>query len=997
LALGGGLTDPRIDALAGRRGADPVPFWSLMSNRVRRVLLVSSLYDSYALEEDGSFTELLFSEYLELNLRYAPHIVRVSTPAEALKRLEGKGFDLVIYMLQVSDRSPADFASDIRSRGGEMPLVVLAYSTRELELLRRAGRLEGVDRAFTWQGDARLFLAIVKSVEDRLNAQPDRETAGVKAIILVEDSIRFCSSYLPMLYTELMLQTQTLMTDGVNQMQKLLRMRARPKILLATTFEEGMELFEEFRTDLLGLIVDARFPRGGEVCANAGLELAGIVRRKAPDCPVLVQSSEEENRQLAANLGAAFINKESPTLLAEVRGFMQDYLGFGDFVFRGPDGAQEARASDLTEMLAALKGVSDETLVFHARRNDFSKWLMARTEFELARALRPQRVEDFESPGHMRDYLLAEVRRWRRHYRAGAVEEYSPETFGHGAEFVRIGQGSLGGKGRGLAFFHALMNRYRIADRFAQARIFVPQTAVLATDVFEEFMAANDLYDLVYTEERELGEDPAARDRRIEEAFIAAGLPARTREALASFLGSVDYPLAVRSSSLLEDSPAQPFAGVYETHLIPNDHPDADVRLQQLCTAVKRVWASTYKSDSVSYIDSTPNRLEDERMAVVIQQIVGQRHGDWLYPTVSGVARSYDLYPVEGADPEEGVVCAALGFGEKVVSGGQCVRFSPAKPGRLYGLSSPKDYLDATQRDFLALRMAEECGKTSCLQELELEEAQEHGTLDPVGSTYAAADDRLYPGTFREGAHLVTMAGVLQGDRFPLAGLLEFLLEVGKAGFSCDIEIEFAVNLFADRGHLAGELGFLQIRPMGFLKDPGKDLSDVRPGDTVVLSDKVLGQGSIEGITDIIYVPSEGFDRSLSTEAASDVGRLNARLRREGRKSLLIGPGRWGSADPWLGIPVHWSQISTAACIVETHLPGLDVEPSQGTHFFQNVTSLGIGYFTMTAGNGHLDLEWLQAQHPLQTEGHARLIRLSAPLQIHIDRRSGRGAIQSGA
>ena len=997
MALGGGLTDPRIDALAGRRGADPVPFWSLMAHRVRKVLLVSSLYDSYALEEDGSFTELLFSEYLELNLRYAPHIVRVSTPPQALDRLREEDFDLVIYMLQVSDRSPSEFAADIRKAGRQMPIVVLAYSTRELELLRRAGSLEGVDRAFTWQGDARLFLAIVKSVEDRLNAQPDRETAGVKTIILVEDSIRFCSSYLPMLYTELMQQTQTLMTDGVNQMQKLLRMRARPKILLATTFEEGLELFEEFRTDLLGLIADARFPKGEEVCADAGLKLASIVRRKAPDCPVLIQSSEEENRKPASNIGAAFINKTSPTLLSEVRSFMQDYLGFGDFVFRGPDGSEEARASDLGEMVGALGDVSDQTLIFHARRNDFSKWLMARTEFELARALRPQRVEDFDSPDHLRGYLLAEVRRWRRHYRAGTVEEYAPDTFGAGAEFVRIGQGSLGGKGRGLAFFHALMNRYRISDRFSQARIFVPSTAVLATDVFEEFMAAGGLFEMVYSRERQLGDDPEARDARIQEAFAAAELPEGARSALSSFLDSVDYPLAVRSSSLLEDSPAQPFAGVYETHLIPNDHPDPEVRLQQLCTAIKRVYASAYKSDSVSYIDSTPNRLEDERMAVVIQRIVGQRHDDWLYPTVSGVARSYNLYPMEGMEAEDGVVCAALGFGEKVVSGGQCIRFSPAKPGKLYGLSTPQDYLDSTQRNFLALRMGQECREVACLQELELEDAREHGTLDAVGSTYSADDDRLYPGTFREGAHLVSMAGVLQGDRFPLPGVLDFLLEVGKAGFSCDIEIEFAVNLFADSGHLAGELGFLQIRPMGFRKDPGRDLSGVSPEDTIALSENVLGQGSIDGVTDIIYVPSEGFDRAASSQAAKEVGLLNARLRREGRKSVLVGPGRWGSADPWLGIPVRWSQISTAACIVETHLPGMDVEPSQGTHFFQNVTSLGIGYFTMTAGDGHLDTGWLQAREPLQTEGHARLIRLDAPLEIHIDRRSGRGAIQSGA
>ncbi|MBD3370949.1 histidine kinase [Candidatus Fermentibacteria bacterium] len=992
------MLDNPLDRIVEKKGSEPVPFFSLMSKRVRNVLLVSSHYDSYTLEEDGSFTELLFSEYLELNLRYAPRIVRVSTAGEALDLLGREDFDLVITMLQVGEMRLREFGSKVKRTAPGIPLILLAYSARGLEHLRSAGELEFVDRAFTWRGEAKLFLAIVKCTEDRLNVAHDTWVAGVKSIILVEDSIHFASSYLPMLYTELMRQNQALMSDGVNQMQKLMRMRARPKILLADTYEEGIQLFEEYSDHLLGLIVDSRFPREGREDPHAGRKLAEIVRKKRPDCAILVQSYEGENRAWAEELNAAFINKGSPTLLNEVREFMRQQMGFGDFVFRTPKGTEEARAADLKDLCNALASVSDRSLVYHAKRNDFSTWLMARTEFELAKALRPQRVEDFESVDHLRSYLLSEVRRWLRRFKAGEVEEYSKDSFGPGTEFVRIGQGSLGGKGRGLAYMHSLMHRYRISDRFPEVRIFVPPTAVLSTDVFEDFMSDNQLYEFVFEKEREVGDDPSARDQRVTERFLRADLPGCAKDALHTFLEKVDYPIAVRSSSLLEDSPTVPYAGVYHTYMLPNDASTWQRRMVELCRAIKLVYASTYLSDSVGYMESTPNRLEDERMAVVIQRLVGRQYGDHFYPHVSGVVRSFNFYPLRGTDAEEGVASVALGLGRKVVEGGRCVRFSPRHPGRLYQASTPEKLVRSSQRKFFALKMGSDdrvdrSGEKAYLDELDLDVAERDGTLLPSASVYSPEEDRLFEGLHRNGPRVVSMAGVLQGEYFPLPEVLDFLVRAGKASFSSEVEIEFAANIEPGTNGTRGELGYLQIRPISLRDDAGRDLEDVDREDALCISDNALGSGSIENIHDIVFVDTDTFDRDASRRVAQQVGSLNARLRKDERNCILVGPGRWGSADSWLGIPVKWEQISTARCIVETSLAGVSIAPSQGTHFFQNVTSLGIGYFSLDGEESYLDTEWLRNQKPLESTEYVKLLRVEQSLSVYVDRRHNLGAI----
>jgi CheY-like chemotaxis protein len=983
------MLDEALDRLAGRRGSDPVPLSLLMPGRVRNILLISSFYDSFTMEEDGRFTEALFTEYLSLNLRYAPGIQRASSGSEALRMLDAGSFDLAISMLRPGGMQIDELCREIHARCPGLPLVVFAYNSRDIELYRAAGKLTEVDKAFIWQGDVRLFIAVVKYVEDRMNAQHDADVAGVQSILLVEDSPRFCSSYLPMLYTEIMEQTQALMTEGVNSMQRFMRMRARPKILFASSYEEAEDLLDSFGEHILGAILDSRFSREDRE-DPAGFRLVERIRNGLRECPILLQSSEASNRERALRMGAAFVDKNSPNLLAEVREFLRSYLGFGDFVFRSPDGVEEARASDLRSMYRALKTVSDGTLLYHAARNDFSKWLMARTEFDLARVLRPQKVEDFEGVDELRSYLLTALKLWRERARAGQVEEFSSESFDADTEFVKIGSGSLGGKGRGLAFMNSLLNLYRIDEKFPGTRIFVPHTVVLATDVFDRFMGALDRKGIVL---ETFPGDPGeldARNAEVRRLFLGGGLPEEVVESLRTFLSKVRYPLAVRSSSLLEDSAAQPFAGVYQTYMIPNNSPDDGVRLDELCNAIRLVYASLYHSDSLSYMELTPNRLEEEKMAVVIQQVVGLRHGGYFYPDFAGVARSFNFYPLSGMRSEDGVASVALGLGNTVVEGGKCVRFSPARPEVLYQFASTSAFLANSQREFYAIELEGEDSpgdREFRLAVLDLEKAQEHGTLHRLGSVYSAENDRIYEGTFRDGLKLVTLSGVLLRDVFPLQDLLSFLLDVGKIAFGANVEMEFAVTLNPDGKTPGGMFGFLQIRPMGFDTGTLVDTTGMNRDLAFCYSNDILGSGVIRDISDVIYVSPSTFERAETPLIATEIQAVNLRLKSEDRSSILIGPGRWGSADRWLGIPVSWSQISTARCMVETPMEGITVTPSQGTHFFQNITSLGIGYFTVGTGGREswIDSGWLDSVEPVSSSKHVRHLRFDHPLEVVLD------------
>ena len=987
------MQDHTLKEILGAPNHTEVPYGALMPRRVSNLLLVSSPYDCYTIIEDGRLSEMLFSEYLDLDLRSTPSVERVSTAEEALEKLRSEPFDLVISMARVGGMNVREFGEAVHVINPTLPIVLLACSARELSLLPRLEDLKEIDTVFVWSGDVRLFLAIIKCVEDRYNAEHDTQAAGVRCIILIEDSIQFYSSFLPMLYTEILRQTHALIAESVNRAQRIMRMRARPKVLLARTYEESMRLCERYQDNLLGVILDAAFPRGGRIDSSAGFHVARLLRERVPDLPLLMQS-DSQNAPLAASLGLEFIDKNSPTLLGEVRGFIQQHLGFGDFVFQRPDGTVISRAPDLRTLEWAVQAVPEECILHNVSRNDFYAWFMARAEFELAEEVRSIIRRAVPNQGGLRQQLISALRASRQRSLSGVVAEYSSRTFEGGSEFVRIGEGSLGGKGRGLAFINSLINMYRLEHRFPGVRIFVPATAVLATGVFDRFMESSGLSSYALKE---------SSDEKITDAFLKAEFPADVLESLWNFLQWARYPLAVRSSSLLEDASYQPFAGIYKTYMIPNNHDDPEVRLEELCNAIKMVYASTYHADPKAYMESLPNRLEEEKMAVIVQELVGKRHGSYHYPNFAGVGRSLNFYPVPEMAPEDGVVSVALGMGKTVVEGGRCVRFCPVYPDKPIQSFTPDEYVENSQKSFLALDLSRSTPASGLVQQaprdlvaLDLELAEQHGTLGPVGSVYSPDNDAVYDGTSRAGIRLVTMAGVLKGKIFPLAEITALLLKAGAAAASSSVEIEFAANL-SDGPGKAHEFAFLQIRPLVLGSELQEiEIEHVDVQSTVCVSHRALGNGLIGGIRDLIYVRRGNFDRARTPKIAEEIGVFNSMLKQQKRPYLLIGPGRWGSTDSWLGVPVKWAQISAVRCIIETGFEDMPVDPSQGSHFFQNIVSFGIGYLTVNLHGkegDHLDFAWLDLQ-PAETETeHLRHVALGSPLRVVLNGRDNFGVV----
>ena len=966
-------------------------FGSLMPNRVQEVLLVASMYDAFTLEEGGRLTELLLGEYRELNLSFPPQVTQVSTGREALEMVDGRRFDLVITMSRLGDMSSVELAHAIKDLRPRLQVFSLAFNPRELTFLREADADRVIDRYFLWNGDVRLLTGIIKSCEDRMNVAHDTAFGDVRWILLIEDSVRFYSSYLPMLYTEILVQTQSLMAEGINLSHRLLRLRARPKILLATTFEEAWEFYEAYQESLLGVITDGRFLMDGVHRADAGAEFVRRVKQVDPHTPAVLQSTNAELAVVAHEIGAGFIHKNSRTLLQELRRFILQNFGFGEFVFRMPDGEEVGRADDLRSMVELLRRVPAQAIAFHAGRDHFSNWLRARTEFGLASVIRPRKVTEFKDAEELRDYLVEAIDRFRTESRRGVVADFSRRTFDQNSTFVRIGGGSLGGKGRGLAFMNSVLHSYGVTDLYPGTVIQVPPTAVVGTDVFDTYVNQGGLRDHALAD---------VDDEEVVRAFLETKLPPHIYGDLEAFLEKIRYPLAVRSSSLLEDSQFQPFAGVYATYMLPNNHKDLKVRLDQLCDAIKLVYASAYSRAAKSYIEATGNRIEEEKMAVIVQQMIGQNHDGYDYPHFAGVAHSSNFYPGAGMSPEDGVVTVALGLGRTVVEGGKALRFSPAKPGVLPQFGTTEDWLNNSQREFFALDTRDPdrypaANDDFSLVRLDLEAAEKHGTLEPVGSVYSRENDAIYDGIHRPGARLVTFAHILKSDIFPLADILELLLELGRRTMSSEVEIEFAVVL-GDGKLNRHQFGFLQIRPLA----AGYDAPDIPDDqlwsdDALIATDTALGNGRYCGIHDILYVPPDRFDRGRTVDIAAEIGRLNHGFVESATPYLLLGPGRWGSADRWLGIPVRWDQISGAQVIVETDLEDFKVTPSQGSHFFQNLTSFQVGYLTVNKGQGRsrLDWDWLAGQPATDAGEFVRHIRLEEPLQVLIDGRSHRGMV----
>ena len=980
-------TEPILDAEETFEG-----FESLMPFRVQDILLVSSLYDSFILREDGRLNELLIGESRELNLQQIPGITHVSSCSEALDLARSQPrFNLIVTNLAVGEMNAAQMAREIRNSGLDVPVVVLAYDYREVKNFVARNPFTEIDRIFLWQGNARIMIAIVKYIEDKRNAFHDTRAVGVPILLVVEDNIRYYSSILPVIYTELITQSRRVIREGINVAHKLVRQRARPKILLCSDYEDAAQQVMQYRDNLLAVVSDVQFPRGGVPTPEAGFELAHLIRDAVPDVPIVLHSSHTEYRSRAYTEGFAFLQKRSPTFLRDFRRLLTQQCSFGDFVFRMPDGTEAARASDMNALEAQLHTVPAESLGYHSQRNHFSRWLTARTEFALAQKLRPRKVSDFASLETLRSDLIDSINEYRREQSEILIGDFDAATFKEGdAYFLRIGAGSLGGKARGLGFVRHLLYKRRFSRRFPGVKVAVPPAVVISTDLFDRFLAENNLLDFaIHCDD----------DAEVERRFLAASLPASLQADLLAFLSEVKYPLAVRSSSLLEDSQYQPFTGVYETFMLGNQQPEINVRLERLTEAIKRIYASTFSQHAKAYVRATPFRLEEERMAVILQRVVGTVHGQRFYPDFSGVVRSRNFYPVPPMAPEDGIAAVALGMGRAVVEGGRCLTFCPRYPRNLVQFSAVKDILANSQSEFWALELnhLHHDDPVAELREarFSLQIAEADDTLRAVASTYSRDNDAVYDGMSRPGVRIVTFAPVLKQEVFPLAGILEQLSRVGEEALRQPVEIEFAVRLPHREGDFA-EFGFLQIRPLVLSReDEDLRMEQVNPDRLVCQSTKVLGNGRIQNLYDAVVVDLHGFERGRSQEVADVVAQFNAKLADANRPYLLVGVGRWGSNDPWLGIPVEWDEISGARVIVEAGFRDFRVTPSQGSHFFQNLTSFQVGYFTVNpdAGEGSVDWQWLASQPAVEEQGCVRHLCFTEPLLVVMNGRTREGMI----
>lgn len=968
-------------------------FKKLMNYKIREILLVSSLYDYYLFEEDGRLYELIRQEYQNLNLSQAPELTHVTTGEEALEIAQSDRFDLVIITLHIEDMHAVRFAQLFRQMGLDTPIILLAYDNKERKELTSNYDTSIFDRIFIWQGDYKLLIGIIKHIEDKMNIENDVKSVGVQAIILVEDNVKFYSSYLPLIYNEIFIQSQRLISEGINLTHRFLRMRARPKIILCTNYEEAWSYFEKYEEYILGVITDNNFRRNGVRDPEAGLKLIRQIKERQKDIPILLQSSNEDYADKAREAGAEFLHKGSPKLLHDLHQFMLDNFGFGDFIFRLPNGTEIGRVNDLLSLGEYLKTIPLESLQYHAERNHFSKWLKARTEFWLAHKLRPRQVSDFQSLEHLREELIEAIKSYIEYRQRGIITEFNKDTFDPKLSFARIGTGSLGGKARGLGFVNILINHKKIRNKFDGVEITVPGAVVVATDAFDYFLEKNKL-DLV--ELQSLSDEEIIRRFQKAKKF-----PKEITSKLKEFLEMNSEPLAVRSSSLLEDSQFLPFAGVYNTYMLPNNNPDIKVRLNELLIAIKTVYASTFLKKARDYMKATSYSLEEEKMAVIIQRLVGSVHNQKFYPNFAGVAKSYNFYPVPPQKPTDGIANVALGLGRYVVDGGNTVRFCPKYPKHLLQFFSTKETIRTAQQDFYALRLnnkhddEENINPDSFVVKYELAKAEEDQTLYSVGSTYSPENDAVYDGISRKGIRVITFAPILKHKVFPLAEILDLLLELGTWGMGVPVEIEFAVNMNVPPDK-PKEFALLQMRPLVISREAEElNVDNVDQKELICYSQHVLGNGAINDIYDIVYVDIQKFDRSKSRVAAEEVSRLNSKLLSLQRPYILIGVGRWGSLDPWLGIPVTWDQIAGASVIVESGFRDLNVTPSQGSHFFQNITSFRVGYFTVNIleNTGFIDWEWLNSCPPEEELSYVKHIRFNYPVSVKINGRLNKGII----
>lgn len=965
-------------------------FANLMTKRIFNVLLVANPYDAFMLEDDGRIDEKIFIEYMNLSLRYPPRFTQVSTPEETWKQLGNTMFDLVICMPGTDSSDTFDIARDIKAKYPHIPIVVLTPFSHGIRERMQHEDLSVFEYVFCWLGNTDLLVSIIKLIEDKMNLEHDIKEVGVQMIMLVEDSIRFYSSVLPNLYKFVLKQSQEFATEALNEHQRTLRMRGRPKIVLARSYEEAMHLYETFSNNVLGIISDARFPHDGEIDPLAGVKLLKEVRKHDPFIPLILQSSEEDNRKYADEFKAVFIDKNSKKMNIDLREAVSENFGFGDFVFINPTTKEEvARVHNLKELQNIVFSIPADSFHYHISRNHVSRWLYSRAIFPVAEFLKQITWDSLQDLDAHRQIIFEAIVRYRKMKNQGVVAEFKRERFDRYSNFARIGEGSLGGKGRGLAFIDNMIKRHPDFDDFENATVAIPKTVVLCTDIFDEFMDSNRLYQLALSD---------ADDEVILRAFLRAKLPDRLVEDFFAFFDVVKSPIAIRSSSLLEDSHYQPFAGIYSTYMIPYME-DKYEMLRMLSDAIKGVYASVFYKDSKAYMQATSNVIDQEKMAVILQEVVGTQYGDRYYPAISGVARSINYYPINDELAEEGTVSLALGLGKYIVDGGLTLRVCPYHPNQVLQTSELEIALRETQTRFYALDLKNTGHNFSLddgfnLLKLHIKDAEADGALNYIASTYDPYDMVIRDGIYPGGRKVITFANILQHDVFPLARLLQLAQKYGQGEMRRPVEIEFAVNFDANKK--TGAFYLLQIRPMVDIKaDLDEDLSLI-PEDKIILkSENSLGHGVIDDICDIIYVKTDGYTASNNHLIAYEIEKLNKRFLDEGKHYVLVGPGRWGSSDTWLGIPVKWPNISAARVIVEAGLTNYRVDPSQGTHFFQNLTSFGVGYFTINAfmNDGIYNQDYLNSLPAVEETKFLRWVRFEKPLTVKMDGKKKIGVV----
>jgi len=962
-----------------------------MKYRVAEILLVSTPYDGFVLEEDGQLSEQIYNQFADLNITSIPRIHRVSCLEEGLAVLQKRTFHLIITMSRISDICSFEFEKALKSSYPDIPIVMLSYDRLTTEIIAKIRNSTYINRVFYWSGDSKILLAIIKYIEDQQNIEADSKQ-GVQAIILVEDSPIYYSQFMPIIYTEILTQTRYLVSHAMNISHGLLRVHLRPKILLAETYEEAMIIIKKYHYNLLGIISDVKFPKDGEVNSSAGIELAQRVRHMITDFPFLLQSEEKENAAKAQAINVHFLDKGSPNLLHDLRSFILVNYGFGSFVFKYPDGRIITEAKDITALEKIIRDLPDESLYYHAVNNHFSRWLRARTEFEVAEKLRCCDVVEFCNISDIRNYILAVLKGYFQKYQFGVIIDFeglSKKDLENA--FIKLGRGSLGGKARGIAFIKSLITNGHLADKYEDITVKVPRSFVICSDAFEQFIENNKLYDFTAQTQDE---------KKIAQKFMETELPAAIQDNLWELIQHIKCPLAVRSSSILEDSRVLPFAGIYRTYVVPNSHNDPAVRFKQLTDAVKLVFASVFYAAPVQYAQNNHIRIEEEKMAVLIQELVGERYGNLYYPVISGVGQSYNFYPYYPMKPEDGTVSLALGLGKTIADGERVYRFSPAHPKMNPIYASTKHYFENSQATFYALNLETSSNITLCADDNYnyerqlISRAQQDNTLEYIGSTYSHENDCIYDNVNQAGPKLVTFAPILKYNRLPLTNIINDLLILGKQSFGADVEIEFAINIPQDKNK-PKEFYFLQIRPMVV----GKEAFQLKIDDhqeTMCSSHRTIGNGLFQNIQDIIFVNPKTFDLRNSIQIANEIGELNNILCKEGRRCILIGFGRVGTSDPWLGIPLIWSQMSQAQIIVEVDKMDLHPEPSLGSHFFHNMTATNMGYFHIRYNNepeDQIDWDWLLSQPILKQTEHAILIRRDEPFLVKIDGRGFRGII----